>query len=151
MEQISKIKLTSEVFEDNQSIPKKYGCGGENINPPLSIDNIPTGTKSLALIIDDPDASREDWVHWLVWNISPETSQIEEDSVPVNSVQGINDYNINKYDGPCPPSGIHRYFFKLYALDIMLDFDANNKKEDLENAMKGHVLGQTVLIGLYSK
>jgi len=151
MKQIGEIQLTSEVFQNNQSIPLKYSCNGENINPPLSIKNIPTNTKSLTLIVDDPDAPSGDWVHWLIWNIPSNTSQIEMGATPSGSVQGLNDSKNNKYDGPCPPSGTHRYFFKLYALDTTLNLKVNSNKNNLEDAMKGHILGQTTLIGLYSK
>jgi Raf kinase inhibitor-like YbhB/YbcL family protein len=151
MEQKNQIKLTSDVFENNQYIPKKYSCNDENINPPLFISNVSKETKSLVLIVDDPDAPRGDWVHWLVWNIPVNITNIVEDSVPEEAIQGLNDYGNNKYDGPCPPSGTHRYFFKLYALDTVLNLDKNSKKINLENAMKGHILDQTSLIGLYSK
>jgi len=145
------IKLSSTAFKNNQTIPLKYSCTGENINPPLFINNVPLGTKSLAMIVDDPDAPRGDWVHWLVWNIPAKTLEITEHSIMVDSVQGLNDFGNNKYDGPCPPSGTHRYFFKLYALDIILNLTKNSKKGDLEKAMVGHILDQTILTGLYSK
>jgi len=151
MEQIGEIQLTSEVFQNNQSIPLKYSCNGENINPPLSIKNIPINTKSLTLIVDDPDAPSGNWTHWLIWNIPSETSHIETNSLPNDVIQGLNSSKNNKYDGPCPPSGTHRYFFKLYALDTILNLKEDSKKNNLEDAMKGHILGQTTLIGLYSK
>jgi len=151
MEQNNKLELTSEAFENNQSIPKQYSCNGENINPPLLINNVPEGTKSLALIVDDPDAVGGEWVHWLIWNIPANTSRIDAGSVPVGSIQGLDDFKKHKYGGPCPPSGTHRYFFKLYALDLLIALDRNSNKSDLENAMNGHILDQTVLVGLYSK
>jgi len=151
MEQKNLFKLLSSAFENNQLIPEKYGCAGENINPPLLISNTPEGTKSLVLIVDDPDASAGDWVHWILWNIPASVTKIEENSVPKGALQGINDYEKNKYFGPCPPQGIHRYFFKLYALDNVLDLDTNTKKGDLENAMNRHIIRQTSLVGLYSK
>lgn len=147
----NEIKLTSSAFENNQTIPKRYGCDGENINPPLFIDKIPTGTKSLTLIVDDPDAPSGDWVHWLLWNISPNTLNIGENSVPPNSIQGLNDFGNNKYDGFCSPKGTHRYFFKLYALDCVFDLNNYTNKSDLENVMVGHIIGKTSLVGRYSK
>lgn len=144
------MKFTSSAFENNALIPSKYTCGGENVNPPLNIQEIPQGTQSLALIIDDPDAPAGDWVHWLVWNISPDVNMIEENSVPNGARQGTTDFGSTKYSGPCPPSGTHRYQFKLYALDIILDIDSSTRKKDLENAMSNHILDQAILIANYS-
>jgi Raf kinase inhibitor-like YbhB/YbcL family protein len=151
MQQISRMKLTSNTFENMKNIPAQYGCHGNNINPPFSISDIPDGTKSLALVVDDPDAPNGDFVHWLVWNIPATTSMIESGILPENSVQGLNDAKHNNYYGPCPPSGLHRYYFKLFALDILLDLKKNSRKADLINAMDGHILGQTELVGIYSK
>jgi Raf kinase inhibitor-like YbhB/YbcL family protein len=151
MEQISEIKLTSSAFQNTQPIPEKYSCRGESVNPPLSISGVPKAAQSLVLIVDDPDAPSGDWVHWLLWNISPDTSLIAENSVPKDAVVGLNDYNHNKYDGPCPPRGMHKYVFKLYALDIKLSLDQNSRKGDLEKTMNGHILDQTKLSGTYSK
>ena len=111
------MKIISEVFENKQMIPQKYTCDGENINPPLQITDIPSNTESLVLIVDDPDAPSGDWIHWLVWNINPQTKEIMEDSVPENAVVGTNDFKKMEYDGPCPPSGTHRYVFKVLALE----------------------------------
>ncbi len=147
---MGELKLTSSAFENEGRIPDKYTCKGEDISPPLEIEGIPEGAKSLVLIIDDPDAPMGNWDHWIVWNI-PLVSKIEENSVPQGAVQGINDFRKHDYGGPCPPSGTHRYMFKLYALDIILDLDEDSRKMDVENAMEGHVLAQTKLIGLYSK
>lgn len=140
--------ISSNSFENNQQMPNKYGCKYENVNPELDIKDIPSNAKSLALIVDDPDAPSGDWVHWIAWNI-PVMNKIEENSVP--GVEGLNDFQKNNYMGPCPPSGTHRYFFKLYALDTTLDLDENTAKQDLLNAMKGHILAQAALIGLFSK
>ena len=147
----SKIQLSSTAFLNNQTIPMSYSCNGENINPPLLISNVPAGTKSLAIIVDDPDAITGDWVHWLIWNIPPSITKINSGSIPAGSVQGPNGFSNNRYDGPCPPSGTHRYFFRLYALDITLGTDRNIRKNDLLNAMSGHILDQATFIGLYSK
>ena len=145
----NKMKLKS-MFENNQQMPEKYSLNRENINPPLEITSIPKDAKTFVLIVDDPDAPRGDWVHWIVWNI-PIISKIEENSIPKNAVQGLNDFNRNKYDGPSPPSGTHRYQFKLYALDISLDLSENSRKQDIENAMQGHIIEQAVLIGTYTR
>ena len=140
--------LTSTAFSPHEEIPAKYTCQGEDINPPLAVAGIPEGTKSLALIMDDPDAPGGNWNHWLVYNIAP-TSEIKENSVP--GTQTRNDFGRVNYGGPCPPSGTHRYFFKLYALDAVLVFKGAPSKEALEKAMQGHILEKTELIGLYQK
>lgn len=145
------MKLTSPAFENNQSIPSKYTCDGEDINPPLQIDEVPEGTKSLVLIVDDPDAPLGTWEHWIVWNINPSTSLIEENKVPEGAVEGKNDFGKNSYGGPCPPTGTHHYHFKLYALDKILELDSSSKKDALEKAMAGHILDWVELIGLYKR
>jgi len=144
------MKLTSNAFQNNEKIPDKYTCKGENINPELAVKDIPAGTKSLALIMDDPDAPRGTWDHWILFNIKP-TGTIKENSVPEGASQGKNSAGKNEYSGPCPPSGTHRYIFKLYALDTELKIDENADKKAVENAMKGHILAETKLTGLYSK
>jgi len=146
-----KMKLASTAFENNQSIPAKYTCDGENVNPPLVIVDIPEDTQSLVLIVDDPDAPGGTFTHWLVWNIDPQAKEIAEGSVPQNASQGKNDFGKNGWGGPCPPSGTHHYFFKLYALDQKIDLPQSANKGDLEKAMQGHILSQTQLIGLYSR
>jgi len=150
-EKIVKLEVSSTAFKENTSIPKKYTCDGKDINPPLTIENVPPGTKSLALIVDDPDAPMGIWVHWVLWNIDPKTREIKENSVPQGAIQGINDFGKSSYGGPCPPSGTHRYFFKAYALDTVLNLPQNSRKADLEKAMKGHILGQGQLMGTYKK
>lgn len=142
------MKLTSPDFKNNELIPRKFTCDGDDINPTLIIEDIPAGTKSLALIIDDPDAPRGTWVHWVVFDI-PVVSRIEEDSIP--GTQGVNDFGKKDYGGPCPPSGTHRYFFKVYALDKELGLSGRVTKTALENAMKGHILEKAELIGLYKR
>lgn len=145
------LNLTSSAFENQKSIPAKYTCNGENVNPPLQFSGIPEKAKSLALIMDDPDAPNGTWVHWLLWNINPQTQEVAENSFPAEGVQGITSFGKAGYGGPCPPSGIHRYFFKLYALDAALNLPANAKKEDLEKAIQGHIVEQAQLIGLYTQ
>ncbi len=148
---MSTLKISSPVFAHNSHIPPKYTCDGADINPPLLIENVPIGAKSLALIVDDPDAPRGTWVHWVVWNIAPDTGKIEEHSLPAHASQGVNDFKKRTYGGPCPPSGTHRYFFKLYVLDTMLNLAPGTDKAGLEKAMHGHMLGQAELIGLYAR
>ena len=144
-----KMELKS-VF-DKGSIPSKYTCDGKNINPPLEISGTPEKAKSLVLIIEDPDAPAKTWVHWLVWNIPVNTKIIKENSVPKNAVQGVNDFGKNNYGGPCPPSGTHRYLFKIYALDIFLKLPENSTKQDVKDAMKKHIIDKAILQGSYSK
>lgn len=145
------MKIESAAFGHNQAIPSKYTCDGQNVNPPLTFSDVPSDAKSLVLINDDPDAPAGTWVHWTVWNISSQTTEIAEDSVPQGSVEGVTSFGKPGYGGPCPPSGTHRYFFKLYALDTTLDLDQSATKQDLEKAMEGHILAEASLIGLYSR
>ncbi|MFW9914616.1 MAG: YbhB/YbcL family Raf kinase inhibitor-like protein [Candidatus Thorarchaeota archaeon] len=150
----SDFSLASPAFDHGGSIPSKYTCDGEDINPRLEISGIPNNTQSLALVMDDPDAVQvagHVWDHWVLWNISPSTTVIEENSVPAHAVQGRNSWGRNDYGGPCPPSGTHRYFFKLYALDAKLDLPSSATKLDLEQAMEGHILAQARLMGTYQK
>ncbi len=142
------MKLTSPEFQNNKLIPKKFTCQGDDVSPPLIIEDIPAEAKSLALIVDDPDATTGAWVHWVVFDI-PVVSKIEENSIP--GKQGTNDFGRKDYGGPCPPSGTHRYFFKIYALAEKLNLDEGIRKEDLEEIMQEHVLEKTELIGLYKK
>jgi Raf kinase inhibitor-like YbhB/YbcL family protein len=129
-------------------IPRKFSCEGENVNPPLEISGVSEGTKTLAIIVEDPDASRGIFYHWLVWNIPPNEA-IDENSVP--GISGTNSFGKIGYGGPCPPSGTHRYFFKAYALDAELDLQAGADKEALAQAMNGHILAEGELMGLYHK
>lgn len=145
------MKIESSAFKQGESIPSKYTCKGADINPPLNIADVPAAAKSLALIMDDPDAPVGTWVHWLVWNIRPQTTELNENTVPAATVQGKNSWGRSNYGGPCPPSGTHRYFFKLYALDALLSLSSSADKAQLEKTMKGHVLAQAELMGVYSK
>ncbi len=142
------MKLTSPEFENNGFIPKKFTCQGEDINPALVINGIPDAAKSIALVVDDPDAPMGMWVHWVVYDI-PVVSRIEEDSIP--GKEGMNDFGRKDYGGPCPPSGTHRYFFKVYALDAELNPEEGLTRRDLEKAMQDHILAKAELIGLYKK
>lgn len=141
-----KLTVSSPAFKNNSKIPPKYTCHGEDVNPQLDIQNLPEETKSLILIVDDPDCPIGDWVHWIVWNIQP-TNSIKENSVP--GVEGMNDFNKHSYGGPCPPSGTHRYFFKLYALDTELSLPVSTRKRELQKVMTGHILAKGEIVGLF--
>ena len=150
------MKIVSTAFKAGEIIPQKYTCDDADISPPLSWENIPESTKSLALICDDPDAPIGIWVHWVLYNISPEINMLAE-NVPAQrdlangARQGINDFRKLGYGGPCPPGGTHRYYFKLYALDSTLGLTAGATKGALEAAMDGHILAQAELMGTYSR
>ncbi len=148
---MGEFKITSSAFDHEGNIPSRFTCDGTDINPQLKIENVPSAAKSLALIVDDPDAPAKTWVHWVAWNIDPKIVEIKENSVPKGAVQGINDFRKHNYGGPCPPSGTHRYYFKLYALDTVLDLGNHAEKPDLEKAMKGHIIAQTELMGKYKR
>lgn len=146
---IDELVIGSTAFASKEAIPAKYTCEGVNVNPAITIENIPSGTKSLTLIIDDPDAMGGTFDHWLIWNIRP-MEMIVEDSVP--GVEGKNSFGKKKYMGPCPPAGkAHRYYFKVYALDKILDIPEGSGKQLLEKAMDGHVLAQGEIIGTFKK
>jgi Raf kinase inhibitor-like YbhB/YbcL family protein len=149
-------EMTSSAFAHGGAIPIKYGCDGDDISPPLGWGDPPEGTRSLALICDDPDAPAGTWVHWVLYNLPAETQALAE-AVPPDaeladgSRHGQNSWRRLGYGGPCPPSGIHRYFFKLYALDAALDLAPSAGKEQLLQAMEGHILGQAEVMGTYSR
>jgi Raf kinase inhibitor-like YbhB/YbcL family protein len=150
------IKVTSSAFAEGGLIPAKYTCDGQDISPPLQWEGVPEGTKSIALISDDPDAPRGMWVHWVLFNLPADNTGIEENippekTLPNGAIQGITDFGRVGYGGPCPPSGTHRYFFKVYALDTKLDLAAGANKSQLLKAMEGHILGQGQLIGKYKR
>jgi Raf kinase inhibitor-like YbhB/YbcL family protein len=150
------MEIRSPAFAHGALIPSKFTCDGADASPPLSISGSPAGTKSLALIADDPDAPLGTWVHWVVWNIPAGAKSLQEgvpgkETLPDGARQGTTDFRRVGYGGPCPPSGTHRYFFKLYALDTTLDLRATATKRDLEKAMEGHVLAKAELMGKYSR
>jgi Raf kinase inhibitor-like YbhB/YbcL family protein len=147
----SVMQITSASFENNKAIPSRYTCDGTDINPPLAFSKVPAEAKSLALIVDDPDAPVGDWVHWTLWNIDPKTTEIAENTVPVGAIQGTTDSGKPGWGGPCPPSGTHRYQFKIYALDTVISLPTTAKKADIEKAMQRHILDQAMLIGLYKR
>lgn len=153
-------ELTSTAFRNMGAIPALYTCEGKNISPPLTWKNIPKGTKSLVLIVDDPDAPdpaapKFTWVHWVLYNIPPGKTGFAEGAgnhpAETGMQEGFSSWNRGGYGGPCPPIGTHRYFFKLYALDTVIDDLLSPLKADVEAAMKGHILGEAVLIGTYKK
>jgi len=150
------IILESPAFKENDIIPSKFTCDGKDISPPLSWSNLPNGSKSIVLIFDDPDAPVGTWVHWVIYNIPPDSNNLEE-NVPKDrelkngAKQGRNDFGKIGYGGPCPPEGTHRYYFKLYAIDTILDLKTGTNKEKLENAMKGHIIAKAQLIGKYKR
>jgi len=151
------IQITSSAFNEGNPIPKKYTCDGEDISPPLAWSGVPAGAKSLALIVDDPDAPVGTWVHWVIFGLPPTLNGLNEGiaktpQVEGGAIQGNNDFRRPGYGGPCPPRGKqHRYFLKLYALDTSLTLKAGSSKADLEKAMRGHVLAQGQLMGTYSR
>ncbi|MGQ9541449.1 MAG: YbhB/YbcL family Raf kinase inhibitor-like protein [Armatimonadota bacterium] len=150
------IRLTSTAFTDGGTIPQKYTCDGADVSPPLAWDNVPEGTKSFALICDDPDAPVGTWVHWVLFHLPADTRNLPEavppdKELPNGARQGTNDFRKIGYGGPCPPSGTHRYYFKLYALDTLLDLPAGISKAQLLKAMEGHVLAEGQLMGRYSR
>lgn len=144
------MKITSQAFTEGGKIPQKYTKNGENRIPPIHLEDVPREAKSLALIVDDPDAPRGTFNHWLLFNLDPGTTDIKEDVVPVMATQGRNDFGEIEYDGPKPPSGEHRYFFRAFALDTVLPLSRGVKRPDLEKEMKDHVVDQATLMGRYS-
>lgn len=145
------MRIESSAFKNNELIPPKYTCDGEDINPPLLISDVPENAKSLVLIVDDPDAPRGTWIHWTVWNISPGVKEIPENSCPQNAVEGMTGSGRSGYSGPCPPYGTHRYFFKLFALNTTLDLDASVEAADIEKEMEESILAKAQLVGLYKR
>lgn len=150
------IGVESSAFKEGDMIPKKYTCDDIDISPPLTWSSIPDGSKSLALICDDPDAPAGTWVHWVLFNLPAETKELSENIPPQKTLangakQGENDFGQIGYGGPCPPSGTHRYYFKLYALDTELSLDSGATKKQLLEAMEEHILGQGQLMGKYKR
>lgn len=153
---VAQIEITSTAFEDGGTIPQQYTCDGPDISPPLRWDAVPEGTQSIALIADDPDAPSGTFVHWVLYNLPADVRELSEDlpneqTLANGATQGINDFGKIGYGGPCPPSGTHRYFFKLYAFDTKTDLPPGESKSDLLGAMEGHVLGQGQIMGRYTR
>jgi Raf kinase inhibitor-like YbhB/YbcL family protein len=149
--QIPRMKITSPDFTDGGMIPFRFTGDGEDVNPVLEISGVPAAAKSLALIVDDPDAPRGIWTHWLLWNVKPATTRIARDGVPEGAVQGTNDFPAPRYNGPMPPSGTHRYYFKLYALDTVLNIPAGAKRKAVDDALRGHIIAEAQWMGRYSR
>jgi Raf kinase inhibitor-like YbhB/YbcL family protein len=154
------LKITSDAFKHNGEIPALYTCDGQDVSPPLKWAGVPAGAKSLALIVDDPDAPdpaapKMVWVHWVLCNIPPDAEGLPEavkaNQLPRGTVEGLNDWRRTGYGGPCPPIGRHRYFFKLYALDTVLKGLKQPTKSELEGAMHGHILAEAELVGTYKR
>lgn len=150
------IQIESPAFKYGDFIPAKYTCDDLNISPPLKWSGVPEETKSIALICDDPDAQIGDWVHWVLYNIPPNTKALKE-NIPLEKIlmdgsfHGLNDWKKYGYGGPCPPSGVHRYYFKIYALDIKLEASYGLTKKQLLDVMKGHIIAQGELMGKYQR
>ncbi len=150
------IQITSPVFKDGGTIPKKYTCDDLDVSPPIEWSNVPEGTISIAIVCDDPDAPMKTWVHWVIFNIPGDVTHLSENVSPEKELengarQGMNDFHKVGYGGPCPPSGMHRYFFKIYALDTTLDLPAGISKSHLMIALEGHVLSEAHLMGTYTR
>jgi len=150
------LEITCPAFADNGMVPVKYTCDADEISPPLKWSNPPAGVKCFALLCDDPDAPAKVWVHWIIFNIPADVKELPENVPKVpkledGTIQGLNDSGETGYGGPCPPSGIHRYFFKLYALDTMLNLMPGVKKPEFLNALKGHILAEAKIMGKYGK
>ncbi|CAH2031378.1 YbhB/YbcL family Raf kinase inhibitor-like protein [Trichlorobacter ammonificans] len=151
VENMNPLTLSSPAFRHGEAVPARHTCDGHDSSPPLLIANVPARTRSLALIMDDPDAPSGTWVHWLVWNLPAATREIAENGLPREAVQGRNSWRRNGYGGPCPPSGSHRYVFRLFALDVTLRLGAAADRSELEQVMSGHILAHTELMGTYQR
>jgi len=145
----SSISISSQAFQAGGDIPAKFTCNGTNVSPELQISGVPNEAKSLVLIVDDPDAPRGLFTHWIVWNIDPKTMRVSENSAPAGAVQGTSDFGKRNYGGPCPPSGTHRYFFKIFALDTKPELKPSARRAELDAAMRGHILAQGELMARY--
>src|SRR5438874_13689102 len=150
MNAASSVSVATSAFQAGGDIPAEFTCNGANVNPELKINGVPNEAKSLVLIVDDPDAPRGLFTHWIVWNIDPKATDIAENSAPAGGIQGTNDFGKRNYGGPCPPSGTHRYFFKIFALDTKLELKPSAPRTELDAAIRGHVLAQGELMARYS-
>ena len=145
------MKLTSPDFSDGGNIPERFTCEGKDVSPTLTIDGVPKEAKSLVFIVDDPDAPGGNFTHWLMWNVVADLTEIAANRLPSHAVQGVNDFGKSKYSGPCPPPGMHRYYFKLYALDTTLDLPPTSKRKAVDSAIKGHIIAEATLMGRYAR
>ena len=144
------IQITSPDFQDQENLPARFTCDGVGVNPALSLTNIPPNTQSLVLIVDDPDAPAGTFTHWLVWNLDPHIKEIKSGELPAGASVGLNSGRQTNYYPPCPPSGTHRYFFQIFALDTRLSLPAGSSRDELEKACQNHIVDQAVLVGFYS-
>jgi Raf kinase inhibitor-like YbhB/YbcL family protein len=145
------MKLSSPDFKDGENIPERFTCEGKDVSPTLKIDGASKEAKSLAVIVEDRDAPGGNFTHWLMWNVLPNLTEIVGNKPPSHAVQGVNDFGKNKYSGPCPPPGIHRYFFKVYALDTALALPPTSKRKVVDSAIKGHIIAEATLMGTYAR
>ena len=148
---MTQMKMTSPAFVNSKPMPSIFSCDGMNVSPPIAIEGVPPEAKSLALVMDDPDAPAGVWVHWLLWNIDPASGEIPQGRVPVGAEQGVNSWQRLGYAGPCPPSGTHRYYFRLFALKERLQLPPSAGRKDLDRAMQGKILARCEMVGLYSR
>jgi Raf kinase inhibitor-like YbhB/YbcL family protein len=145
------MNLTSPDFGEGKNIPERFACDGKDISPTLNIEGIPSEAKSLVLIVDDPDAPGGNFTHWLIWNIVPDLTEIIANKLPAHALQGVNDFGKSRYSGPCPPAGVHRYYFRLYALDTTLTLPQASKRKAVDSAIGGHIIGEATLMGRYGR
>ena len=145
------MNLSSPDFSEGGNIPERYTCDGKDVSPTLKIAGIPKEAKSLVLIVDDPDAPGGTFTHWLMWNVGPDQAEVVASSLPHRAVQGVNDFGKSKYSGPCPPSGTHRYYFRLYALDTALTLPGSSKRKVVDSAIKDHIIAEATLMGRYAR
>ena len=145
------MKLSSPDFSDGGNIPEGFTCEDKDVSPTLKIDGVPKEAKCLVLIVDDPDAPGGNFTHWLMWNVVPDLTEIAANRPPSHAVQGVNEFGKSKYSGPCPPSGVHRYYFRLYALDTTLILPPKSKRKAVDSAIKGHILAEATLMGRYAR
>ncbi len=145
------MRLSSPDFKEGEKIPERFTCEGKDVSPTLKIKGVPKEAKSLVVIVEDRDAPGGNFTHWLMWNVVPNLTEIVANKPPSGAVQGVNDFGKNKYSGPCPPPGIHRYHFKLYALDTALDLPSKSKRKAVDSATKGHIIAEATLMGSYAR
>lgn len=145
------MKLSSPDFKEGENIPARFTCDGKDVSPTLQIEGMPKGAKSLVMILEDRDAPGGNFTHWLMWNVVPNLTEIVGNKPPSGAVQGVNDFGKNKYSGPCPPPGLQRYYFKLYALDTTLDLPPKSKRKTIDSAIKSHVIAEAALMGRYAR
>jgi Raf kinase inhibitor-like YbhB/YbcL family protein len=145
------MKLSSPDFKEGENIPERFTCDGKDVSPTLQIEGVPKEAKSLVVIVEDRDAPGGNFTHWLLWNIAPNLTEIVGNKPPPGAVQGVNDFGKKKYSGPCPPSGTHRYYFKLYALDTTSNLPPNSKRKTVDSAIKGHIIVEATLMGKYAR